>query len=147
MRTGKTILAIFFGLFAIAVALPFVMPYFSSHPGSEAGFKLKVGLGMSLVLAGCGWLVIHSMNKNTRRAQELLAEPQRIAWVFGVNQSVNGIPTAKPVQLLALDGTAARLAAGNQTTVLMALQRELPHAIFGYGTAQAAEFDRRASAS
>ena len=141
MKVGKLGLSIIFAVFGIGFALPFVVPYFT---GSADAFKLYVGVGMASAMALVGFVVIWMMGKNTERAKELLAEPRKIAWVYGVEQSVNGVTTAKPVQLLAFDGTSARLAAGNQIEVLMQLQRELPHAIFGYGPAQAAEFDRRA---
>jgi hypothetical protein len=109
---------------------------------AKAGMMIATGV----IMLGAVGMLVRSMSKNTATTLVLLAHPERIGWIYGIEQTTNGLLTARPVMMHGLDGTSSRLAAGSQRDVMAALVRANPQIVVGYDREQAREFAANAAA-
>jgi hypothetical protein len=100
--------------------------------------KLVVGLVVAVALGALAWMFVRSLGRSTEALRAMFASPQTIVWIYGVHASVNGVPAAKPIAIVGRGIGEARLFGNPQDRTLSQLRQLVPHAVFGFGPAEAA---------
>ncbi len=112
-----------------------------------------VGWGAALafvaIAVGAGAVFALRVRRQIPAPRRALSRPASVLWIYPIEVSVNGIPSARLVGLAMDDGTEVRLNVepGERNAAVAELRRHVPHSIVGYGEAQAKLYQQRVAAA
>ncbi|MFL5319703.1 MAG: hypothetical protein ACJ790_08590 [Myxococcaceae bacterium] len=137
-----------FGSSGLLFVLMFVWPLVNRSPNAFTASHLLFVLIVVGTPAGLALLIKRTNESGTAKVRSALEDPQNTLWVYAQVRKVNGTAVNKFIIFKRRDGSESMMAIPftEEVAVLATLSAYLPHATFGYGDAQQAEYSAKRAA-